>query len=330
MPKFKVIAGDVNKGFCNYNSKGMYLNKKEYVPFIDVMSLEETDRGIEITLFDGRRILVEGGLLLGKAFAKTVKIALFNESKDINIRQNQYEQRKLLDTKVKPPLTTGKILLFFLVVFIGLIIVIMIGSRIDNSNNNTYVSNKSEIEQAKLKVSKEILTFKYTKQDYPKLYKRWGDTAMLKINELIPKIALHVAHEKTCDKVEVVDLSDKRSQPKDNIVFYADCANNKRFYVSEADLINDKSISAEQDKEIDKLLAVNQCDTAIKMLLQNPNTFEQHIMDTDVSAIFNGNIIVHRGFSAKNSLGMKIDYHARCTLDSNYKIDPEFVRIEQK
>lgn len=146
----------------------------------------------------------------------------------------------------------------------------------------------------------------------------------------MPKAALHVAREKSCDRVENVDLSDARSKPKDTIVFFVDCANKNRFFVSESDINASKSVTAEQDKEIDNMAAIRICDEGIKANLQHPSTFDSHVTDTGVSVNPNGNIIVVRGFSAKNGMGMEIEYRAICTLDKDYNLNPKDLYIEQK
>ena len=98
-----------------------------------------------------------------------------------------------------------------------------------------------------------------------------------------------------------------------------DCTNGKRFFVSEGDLSGDKAV-AEQDKHFDKSAAIAKCDDAIKRKLNHPATFNQHVTDTSAARNENGNIMIVRGFSAKNGLGIEVDYRANCII-SNGRVD---------
>lgn len=246
----------------------------------------------------------------------------------MEIRRQRWQERQKQGYKIKKPITAGKIILWL---FIGFVVLALLGNCIKQpgtATHNHIEEHKSQ--QAESKVSPDIMNFRYTKQSYPKLYRQWGDAAMEKINQLMPKAALHVAKESSCDRVENVDLSDSRSTPSDKIVFFVDCANKNRFFVSESDINSGVSITAEQDKEIDNMAAIKVCDEGIKANLQHPSTFDSHVMDTAVSVNQNGNIIVIRGFSAKNGIGMEIEYRARCTLNKDYNLNPKDIYIEQK
>ena len=147
------------------------------------------------------------------------------------------------------------------------------------------------------------------------------------MNGYLPRIAEHVARENSCDAVESVDISDARSNPKaKQMVFFVDCRNGKRFFVSTDDLNSGRKSTAEQDKEIDNSAVISQCDAAIKAQLNHPGTFDPHLLDTATGVNPNGNILVTRGFTAKNGLGMQIDYRAYCVITGN-KVE---VSIEQK
>ncbi|EOF8578331.1 hypothetical protein ACI6TZ_001541 [Neisseria gonorrhoeae] len=87
-----------------------------------------------------------------------------------------------------------------------------------------------------------------------------------------------------------------------------------------------KELTPEQDKKIDSSAVISQCDEAIKAQLNHPRTFDPHILDTATGVNQNGNVLVTRGFTAKNGLGMQIDYRAYCVITDN-KVE---VSIEQK
>lgn len=177
------------------------------------------------------------------------------------------------------------------------------------------------------KIAPSVREFKYDKKTYPKLYKQWGEKAVKEMNGYLPRIAEHVAREDSCDAVESVDISDARSNPKaKQMVFFVDCRNGKRFFVSTDDLNSGRKSTAEQDKKIDSSAVISQCDAAIKAQLNHPGTFDPHLLDTATGVNPNGNILVTRGFTAKNGLGMQIDYRAYCVITDN-KVE---VSVEQK
>lgn len=188
---------------------------------------------------------------------------------------------------------------------------------------------KAAAEKQKIdgKIASGVREFKYDKKAYPKLYKQWGEKAVKEMNGYLPRVAEHVAREDSCDAVESVDISDARSNPKaKQMVFFVDCRNGKRFFVSTDDLNSGRKSTAEQDKKIDSSAVISQCDAAIKAQLNHPGTFDPHLLDTATGVNPNGNILVTRGFTAKNGLGMQIDYRAYCVITDN-KVE---VSVEQK
>ena len=64
-----------------------------------------------------------------------------------------------------------------------------------------------------------------TQESYPKTYKTWGKAYFNRLNEMMPKVALKAAESDKCDMVTWVGLSDSRSTPKKEAVFFADCKN---------------------------------------------------------------------------------------------------------
>ena len=326
MAKIEVLAGDFPKGKADFNHVFIDFRKAGKVYYIDVESYNEESGGLlELSLFNGKRILVANN----PAFLRTLKTALFDEPQDIEVRRQRWQERQAKGgTKVKEPLTLGKVILWILLGMVGLSFLghCYKANEDPSTEPNTAARSPQQQSTASSKIAQGILDFRYTRQAYPKLYQRWGAAGVARINELIPKAALLVANEPSCDKVEMVEVSDARSKPRNHIVFFADCTNGKRFFVSETDIKSQSTVTAEQDKPIDRMQAIRQCDNAIKQQLAHPGTFDSHITDTGVGVNPNGNILVTRGFSAKNGMGMKIDYRAHCVI-SNGNID---VSIEQK
>lgn len=73
------------------------------------------------------------------------------------------------------------------------------------------------------------------RSDAPQFYDKWGKATIDRSNKLIKKAARKAEESPDCDNVEWVAMSDNMSKP-DEIVWYADCANGNRRYVSEKSL----------------------------------------------------------------------------------------------
>lgn len=73
------------------------------------------------------------------------------------------------------------------------------------------------------------------RSDAPKFYDKWGKATIDRSNRLIKKAARKAEESPDCDSVEWVAMSDNMSKP-DEIIWYADCTNGNRRYVSEKSL----------------------------------------------------------------------------------------------
>ena len=319
MAYINILAGDFHKGKAVLKKDCIVLLRGEKVALLDIAGYEVQDGGvIEVVFFDGRRMLVEKN----DAFLQAVKVALYNESQNPEERRQQYNQRQANSTdKAKK---AKKIKLIVGGIFILLFVAMCAVPKKELTPKEQAVAEKQKIDG---KIASGVREFKYDKKTYPKLYKQWGEKAVKEMNGYLPRIAEHVARENSCDAVESVDISDARSNPKaKQMVFFVDCRNGKRFFVSTDDLNSGRKSTAEQDKEIDNSAVISQCDAAIKAQLNHPGTFDPHLLDTATGVNPNGNILVTRGFTAKNGLGMQIDYRAYCVITGN-KVE---VSVEQK
>lgn len=263
-------------------------------------------------------------MLVGKndAFLQAVKVALYNEPQNPEERRRQYNQRQANSAVKRKRLSKIKLIVggFFILLFVAMCAV----PKKELTPEEKAAAGKQRIDE---KIAPSVREFKYDKKTYPKLYKQWGEKAVKEMNGYLPRIAEHVAREDSCDAVESVDISDARSNPKaKQMVFFVDCRNGKRFFVSTDDLNSGRKSTAEQDKKIDSSAVISQCDAAIKAQLNHPGTFDPHLLDTATGVNPNGNILVTRGFTAKNGLGMQIDYRAYCVITDN-KVE---VSVEQK
>ena len=159
----------------------------------------------------------------------------------------------------------------------------------------------------------------YTKARYPKLHKAWGDAGMKRINELKPKAALAVAAHQSCDRVEVIEISDSRSNPPKEAVFFVDCANKERFYVTEAEIASGKSSGSEREKMESRSAGeyLTECENRIKAQLKNPSSFDRARSDTETRLARTGSMIVRFPFTVQNDFGAKLDSRAECSFRSD-------------
>ncbi|HFB2883960.1 TPA: hypothetical protein ACE6QU_002149, partial [Neisseria gonorrhoeae] len=319
MAYINILAGDFHKGKAVLKKDCIVLSRGGKVALLDIAGYEVQDGGvIEVVFFDGRRMLVEKN----DAFLQAVKVALYNEPQNPEERRQQYNQRQVNSAaKAKK---AKKIKLIVGGIFVLLFVAMCAVPKKELTPEEKAAAEKQKIDG---KIASGVREFKYDKKAYPKLYKQWGEKAVNEMNGYLPRIAEHIAREDSCDAVETVDISDSRSNPKaKQMVFFVDCRNGKRFFVSTDDLNSGRKSTAEQDKKIDSSAVISQCDEAIKAQLNHPRTFDPHILDTATGVNQNGNVLVTRGFTAKNGLGMQIDYRAYCVITDN-KVE---VSIEQK
>lgn len=319
MAYINILAGDFHKGKAVLKKDCIVLSRGGKVALLDIAGYEVQDGGvIEVVFFDGRRMLVEKN----DAFLQAVKVALYNEPQNPEERRQQYNQRQVNSAaKAKK---AKKIKLIVGGIFVLLFVAMCAVPKKELTPEEKAAAEKQKIDG---KIASGVREFKYDKKAYPKLYKQWGEKAVNEMNGYLPRIAEHIAREDSCDAVETVDISDSRSNPKaKQMVFFVDCRNGKRFFVSTDDLNSGRKSTAEQDKKIDSSAVISQCDEAIKAQLNHSRTFDPHILDTATGVNQNGNVLVTRGFTAKNGLGMQIDYRAYCVITDN-KVE---VSIEQK
>ncbi|ENW2389450.1 hypothetical protein C5L00_001579 [Neisseria gonorrhoeae] len=319
MAYINILAGDFHKGKAVLKKDCIVLSRGGKVALLDIAGYEVQDGGvIEVVFFDGRRMLVEKN----DAFLQAVKVALYNEPQNPEERRQQYNQRQVNSAAKAKKAKKIKLI-------VGGIFVLLFVAMCAVPKKELTPEEKAAAEKQKTdgKIASGVREFKYDKKAYPKLYKQWGEKAVNEMNGYLPRIAEHIAREDSCDAVETVDISDSRSNPKaKQMVFFVDCRNGKRFFVSTDDLNSGRKSTAEQDKKIDSSAVISQCDEAIKAQLNHPRTFDPHILDTATGVNQNGNVLVTRGFTAKNGLGMQIDYRAYCVITDN-KVE---VSIEQK
>lgn len=131
------------------------------------------------------------------------------------------------------------------------------------------------------------------------------------------QVAEMVSMQKNCDSVALVSFSDVRST-KSEIVWFADCKNGQRFYVSESDLKAGATIRSNQDiaKAFDNYDNQLLCEQLIKAKLPFPSSYDKNFGGTRVTANPTGSISFQISFEAKNSLGNAVPLIGECKLSA--------------
>ncbi len=156
-----------------------------------------------------------------------------------------------------------------------------------------------------------------TKSGYPTTYKKWGSAKIKHINALQEKAALKIASSPDCNRLDMLALSNDRSTPPNKIVFFADCVNGQRFYISEAEIKASGAVKSKNDKlaSITDNDAQQACIDKTKTMLHFPSSFDLKRLSVEVNRGITGNIAVTFNFDAKNGLGNVLPQKARCIID---------------
>lgn len=151
---------------------------------------------------------------------------------------------------------------------------------------------------------------------WTKTIQEWGDDWIRRINIALPKVAERIARSPDCDYVEIIGVS-SRSTPRQNVIFYVDCRNLQRFYVSETELGSATAPVSKNAKTagISDAVAITACVNQVKDQLKLPLSFDRHVLSSKIYRSPYGHISIEFDFSAKNQLGGVIPQHARCVID---------------
>lgn len=191
----------------------------------------------------------------------------------------------------------------------------------DISIKNTEVSQSQNIDkgsQPKL-VAKDYshVAYEITEKGYPGTYAKWGKEWIDDINRMMPLAVQRVASNPKCDVPETADLSDNRSSPKQEAVFYVDCRNGERFYMSQNEITDTTQIEAESEVlSGEPSEYIKPCQEMVKAQLNYPSSFDADI-GTSAFKGTSGNIVVEMSFTAKNALGAELPQSARCVFGTD-------------
>lgn len=144
----------------------------------------------------------------------------------------------------------------------------------------------------------------------------WGKTWIKRINETMPLAMQKAASSPECDFAETAGISD-RSTVRKEMIFFVDCRNGKRFFISQNDLNSNQVVVSKNAKiaTIDDVTAIEACEKSVKSQLNFPLSFNRHWTATAVHRAPSGNIAVEFIFDSKNALGAELPQKARCIID---------------
>lgn len=191
------------------------------------------------------------------------------------------------------------------------LVICLIGCGGDPENPK---NNNNKIDGRVSKPISEYAYTEYSRDQFPKTYAQWGDDWISKISSFEKQVAQKIANESNaCDSIEMVSLSDNKSTPKKEAVFFVDCANGERFYVSQNDLVEVQEIKSQAEKAISQSEALDSCIRMVKDNVKYPSSVNFKMLDSSgFTAKTTGNVVITLGFEAKNSLGAEVKAKARC------------------
>ena len=179
-----------------------------------------------------------------------------------------------------------------------------------SSTTEAPASSSPATSSHKAEISDYALT-PYTADQYPKLFAAFG-SRINDVERLRRAAAEKAAASPTCDRVEIVELSNRSSLSDLN--YFVDCANTTRFRFSETELSSAGPAVSESQKAWGVTEARRACEDLIRQNATIPTSVKVHsFLGTKVyKAPATGNVVVTSDFDAKNAFGTEIGYRAKC------------------
>lgn len=174
----------------------------------------------------------------------------------------------------------------------------------------------------------DYATDPYTKQGYPKTFAAWGEDWVARINEVRALAAPLMAANPTCDKLDVVELSDNRSKVRESIVVFGDCVNLVRFYMTEGEVREGTAARSQAEKAawFDETAMIESCTAALRERLALPASLDRDAWSLNVwQATTTGNWVIEFDFTAQNALGMELPASVRCVVTPERELSLEIV-----
>ena len=175
------------------------------------------------------------------------------------------------------------------------VLIFMVGcSETSTSSSKVLSVEEKSIQLESLK--QEYADFKYIYGENSKVTKEGLRNYMIKV----------VSENPNC----VPDYVDASVNAKNT--YYVLCGNLEKIYWTINDMQNNnvKGFAT----HLDDSKAISYCESLISAELTNPSTFKRKTFDTSVAKVQQGRSQVYMGFTAKNGMGMEVDFKARCLV----------------
>ena len=176
------------------------------------------------------------------------------------------------------------------------------------ATRSTAVDPRSKIADAIFKAD--------AKSEYPSLARTLGKS-WSRLQPAREAVALRVAANPRCDYVEVVEAAQRSTAGE--IVFFVDCRNGERMYVSESDLKTGSEPAFQSQKIVDKSAAMVACREGVMKMVTFPESVDVHVLTGTAFSTHKttGNARLLMDFDAKNALGAKLGYRATCIFPAD-------------
>lgn len=163
----------------------------------------------------------------------------------------------------------------------------------------------------------------YTKESFPKIYGIAGEDTFAGINDKVVQAAEIVDRKGMCDQVVDASPSQTRST-KGNLVFFVDCADKSRFYISESDMQDGFDTDQKQPGDGDGHATQEQiasCRNQIKEKYSGKGEVDLHTVTGFGSEVGGyGVVSVRQDFTVTDQLGTEQDVTAICRYEGQ-KVD---------
>lgn len=171
-------------------------------------------------------------------------------------------------------------------------------------------------------VSYSGVVYKITQTTHPKLYEAWGKEWIENINRIMPLAVAKTADQSKCDSPATVELSDTRSLVRKQVVFYVDCMNGERFYMTQLELTDPKSLVAENDVLNESPSAYTlACQELAKTKIENPASFKPDRQNTESKKGSSGNMVVKLPFTFTDTTDSEVSMVSRCAFSTTGATD---------
>ncbi len=171
------------------------------------------------------------------------------------------------------------------------------------------------IGQSPSKDLSQVIWQGYTQESFPALYDLVGADAFSNINNNVVRAAESVIREGMCD--EVVDSSPSQSRSSQGkVVFFVDCADKSRFYISESDIKDgfDAGDKAPGDGNGNATQGqIENCRNEIEQEYSSAESIDIHVITGFGSEVGDyGVVSVRQDFTITNRLGSEERITAIC------------------